>query len=233
MRLVTFRAGHDIGVGELQEDRVRVLAALTMVDWLAGRGGSARDPRRARPRGRRAARARPPAASARDFFAFEQQVKIVCGCAATCPRPGIRADVLPLQSGLDRLSRGRCAQAAREPHTRLRARGRRGRQVVCRKQRARVSSHPGGVGVDQAGSAAAGRRLAAVRAAAGPPQGRSARSRRARPSRARRPCSRTRDRRPGSCRRSRSRRTSRGWRRCATGPRSRPAAPRGSSTARR
>ena len=36
MRLVTFRTGDDVGVGELQEDRVRVLAAPTMVDWLAG-----------------------------------------------------------------------------------------------------------------------------------------------------------------------------------------------------
>jgi len=35
-RLVTFRTGDDVGVGELQEDRVRVLAAPTMVDWLAG-----------------------------------------------------------------------------------------------------------------------------------------------------------------------------------------------------
>ena len=42
-----------------------------------------------------------------------------------------------------------------------------------------------------------------------------------------------RDRRPGSCRRSRCRRRSQGWTRCVTGPRSRPAAPRGSWTARR
>ena len=38
MRLVTYRVGGATGVGALEDDRVRVLAAPAMVDWLAGRG---------------------------------------------------------------------------------------------------------------------------------------------------------------------------------------------------
>ena len=38
MRLVSFRTGDEVQVGSLEDDRVRVLAAPTMVDWLAGEG---------------------------------------------------------------------------------------------------------------------------------------------------------------------------------------------------
>jgi fumarylacetoacetate (FAA) hydrolase len=74
VRLVTFRAGDDVRVGELHGDRIRVLAAPTMAAWLAGEG-------RLQTRVEHALESvellapipEPP--SVRDFFAFEEHVK--------------------------------------------------------------------------------------------------------------------------------------------------------------
>jgi fumarylacetoacetate (FAA) hydrolase len=74
LKLVTFRHGDDVGVGELRDDSVRVLAAPTMIDWLAGAG-------RLETRVEHALESvellapvpEPP--SVRDFFAFEEHVK--------------------------------------------------------------------------------------------------------------------------------------------------------------
>ena len=74
MRLVSFRNGDEVQVGSLEDDRVRVLAAPRMVDWLAGEG-------RLETRVEHglddvellAPIPEPP--SVRDFFAFEEHVK--------------------------------------------------------------------------------------------------------------------------------------------------------------
>jgi fumarylacetoacetate (FAA) hydrolase len=74
VRLVTFRAGDDVLVGELEDDRVRVLAAPTMVDWLAGEGRlQTRVEHALGDVDLLAPLPRPP--SVRDFFSFEDHVR--------------------------------------------------------------------------------------------------------------------------------------------------------------
>jgi fumarylacetoacetate (FAA) hydrolase len=74
VRLVTFRAGDDVLVGELSGDRIRVLAAPTMVDWLAGEGRlETRVEHDLADVELLAPVVRPP--SLRDFFTFEDHVK--------------------------------------------------------------------------------------------------------------------------------------------------------------
>jgi fumarylacetoacetate (FAA) hydrolase len=74
MRLVTFSTGDDVHVGELHDDRVRVLAAPTMVDWLAGEGRlETRVEHGFEDITLLAPIPEPP--SVRDYFAFEEHVK--------------------------------------------------------------------------------------------------------------------------------------------------------------
>jgi fumarylacetoacetate (FAA) hydrolase len=74
VRLVTFKTGDDVQVGELDDDRVRVLAAPTMVDWLAGEGRlQTRVEHGLEDVTLLAPVPEPP--SVRDFFAFEEHVK--------------------------------------------------------------------------------------------------------------------------------------------------------------
>jgi fumarylacetoacetate (FAA) hydrolase len=76
LRLVTFRHGDgdDVGVGELRDDSIRVLAAPTMVDWLAGEGRlETRVAHSLDSVDLLAPIPQPP--SVRDFFAFEEHVK--------------------------------------------------------------------------------------------------------------------------------------------------------------
>ena len=74
MRLVTFLAGDNVRVGELQEDRIRVLAAPTMVDWLAGEGRRETGVELGREDVELLAPV-PEPPSVRDFFAFEEHVQ--------------------------------------------------------------------------------------------------------------------------------------------------------------
>ncbi|HEY2635936.1 MAG TPA: fumarylacetoacetate hydrolase family protein [Solirubrobacteraceae bacterium] len=75
MRLVSFQAGDEVQVGELEDDRVRVLAAPTMVDWLAGEGRlQTRVEHGLEDVDLLAPVPFPP--SVRDFFAFEEHVKV-------------------------------------------------------------------------------------------------------------------------------------------------------------
>ena len=74
MRLVSFRTGDEVQVGSLEDDRVRVLAAPTMVDWLAGEGRlETRVEHGLEDVELLAPIPEPP--SVRDFFAFEEHVK--------------------------------------------------------------------------------------------------------------------------------------------------------------
>jgi fumarylacetoacetate (FAA) hydrolase len=74
LRLVTFRDGDDTRVGEVHGERIRVLAAPTMIAWLAGEG-------RLQTRVEHALddlellAPIPEPPSVRDFFAFEEHVK--------------------------------------------------------------------------------------------------------------------------------------------------------------
>jgi fumarylacetoacetate (FAA) hydrolase len=74
VRLVTFRAGDEVQVGELREDRIRVLAAPTMVDWLAGEGRLETGVEHA-PDSVELLAPIPEPPSVRDFFAFEEHVR--------------------------------------------------------------------------------------------------------------------------------------------------------------
>jgi fumarylacetoacetate (FAA) hydrolase len=75
LRLVTFRDGDDLYVGEVHDDRVRVMAATTAVEWLGG--GAARMPTRVEKAFDScdlvAPIPQPP--SVRDFFAYEEHVR--------------------------------------------------------------------------------------------------------------------------------------------------------------
>jgi fumarylacetoacetate (FAA) hydrolase len=74
LRLVTFRDGDDIRVGEVHGDRIRVLAAPTMIAWLAGEGRLQTRVEHALD-GLELLAPIPDPPSVRDFFAFEQHVK--------------------------------------------------------------------------------------------------------------------------------------------------------------
>jgi fumarylacetoacetate (FAA) hydrolase len=74
MRLVTFTTGGDARLGELREDGIRVLAAPTMVDWLAGEGRRGTGAEVGRGDATLLAPV-PVPPSVRDFFAFEEHVK--------------------------------------------------------------------------------------------------------------------------------------------------------------
>jgi fumarylacetoacetate (FAA) hydrolase len=74
VRLVTFRDGDDTRVGEVRGDRVRVLAAPTMIAWLAGEGRLHTRVEHALD-GLELLAPIPEPPSVRDFFAFEEHVK--------------------------------------------------------------------------------------------------------------------------------------------------------------
>ncbi|MFL5874337.1 MAG: fumarylacetoacetate hydrolase family protein [Solirubrobacteraceae bacterium] len=74
MRLVTFRDGDDTRVGEVHGERIRVLAAPTMIAWLAGEGRLQTRVEHALD-GLELLAPIPDPPSVRDFFAFEEHVK--------------------------------------------------------------------------------------------------------------------------------------------------------------
>jgi fumarylacetoacetate (FAA) hydrolase len=74
LRLVTFRDGDDTRVGELRAERIRVLAAPTMIAWLAGEGRLETRVEHALD-GVELLAPIPEPPSVRDFFAFEEHVK--------------------------------------------------------------------------------------------------------------------------------------------------------------
>jgi fumarylacetoacetate (FAA) hydrolase len=74
VRLVTFRDGDDTRVGELHGERIRVLAAPTMIAWLAGEGRLQTRVEHALD-GVELLAPIPEPPSVRDFFAFEEHVK--------------------------------------------------------------------------------------------------------------------------------------------------------------
>jgi fumarylacetoacetate (FAA) hydrolase len=74
LRLVTFRDGDDTRVGEVHGDRIRVLAAPTMIAWLAGEGRLQTRVEHALD-GLELLAPIPEPPSVRDFFAFEEHVK--------------------------------------------------------------------------------------------------------------------------------------------------------------
>ena len=74
MRLVTFRDDDDTRVGEVHGERIRVLAAPTMIAWLAGEGRLQTRVEHALD-GLELLAPIPEPPSVRDFFAFEEHVK--------------------------------------------------------------------------------------------------------------------------------------------------------------
>jgi fumarylacetoacetate (FAA) hydrolase len=73
VRLVTFRAGDQEGVGRLEDDRVVQLGAATMLDWLRGEGREDGGAEHALADVELLAPV-PDPPSVRDFFAFEEHV---------------------------------------------------------------------------------------------------------------------------------------------------------------